>query len=135
MFTVRPGVLPSLLLVVACAAPAPPPAAPGRSYAGTCDAGSGRLELGFDHTFRMEVVFAYFGIRWDLGGEWRPGADDRVELVVLDSRVQTPPDLAAELGVPALDRFEPGTELGAFVDERRASFGGPCTCFYLPRVR
>jgi hypothetical protein len=146
MTCARPVIVLWMLLAAGCEAatsrvvpPAvmPPRAAPpqGRTYAGTSDAGVGQLELRDDRSFSMALHFAYFGIRWDVSGEWRLGQSDMVELVVRDSRIQTPPDLAAEMGLPVLDSFEPGSVLHAFVADARASIGGPCNTFDLPRVR
>lgn len=124
-----------------CATPPRPLVLPGvTQFEGTCDAGTGRLELADDRSFRLALHFALLDVRWEIQGWYRTPAPDCVELVV--AAAQGHPR-AKVLGLATrtcdmLDAWaalEPGTVMPVLVERDRACITGPCVPFDLPRVR
>ena len=112
------------------------------AYAGSCDAGKGRLDLRPDGTFELWLHFADFECEWRAKGRWRRPSWEAeaqgasfVELVVRDFAAALPPE--SEFAIPEDQGSESPDDpvLLATVTSKEAVVGGPCITFILPRLR
>jgi hypothetical protein len=108
------------------------------TYAGTGDAGSGRLVLGPDHAFSFWVHFKDFGVDWNMQGQWSVTPLDEgggpPDAPLVDLIVDLEKSRVVEVNGKS-QQFPEGTFFRVFAGADAIVFCGPCIRFDLSRVR